>query len=322
MRQFFWRVAIGGLIWLQAGGAARACDLCAVYRAQEMGKAKGSINLGVVEQFTHFGTLQEDGRKVDNEADQRLESSITQISLGYQIVEPFGVQVVVPAIYRDFRRPEDSRIDEGTVSGIGDVSLVGYWRAHPFMNMEKKTMLSVNVLAGIKFPTGDSDRLREEENETEPAPGVQPSAIHGHDLALGSGSYDGIVGGGFAFQQHRWLCTAAVEYSIRTEGDFDYECGNDLLWNIKPGYYLWLSEKGTCALKAALHGEDKAEDKHHGEEADDTAITAWYLGPEISCTWGDRLSAALGAEFPLDIDNSALQIVPDYKVLAAATWRL
>ena len=43
----------------------------------------------------------------------------------------------------------------------------------------------------LKFPTGDSSRLEEEFHEVE-IPGAPENAIHGHDLTLGTGSYDGI----------------------------------------------------------------------------------------------------------------------------------
>jgi hypothetical protein len=49
------------------------------------------------------------------------------------------------------------------------------------------------LLTGIKFPTGDSSRLEEEFEEVE-IPGAPESGIHGHDLTLGTGSYDGIFG--------------------------------------------------------------------------------------------------------------------------------
>jgi hypothetical protein len=46
-----------------------------------------------------------------------------------------------------------------------------------------------------------------------------------------------------------------------------------------------------------------------------------FIGPELSYTWKEHLSAELGAEFPVVSDNSALQLVPDYRVKAAVFWR-
>src|SRR5205823_6450459 len=56
---------------------------------------------------------------------------------------------------------------------------------------ESDCTCSIVALAGLKFPTGDSSRLKEEFHEVE-IPGAPESGIHGHDLTLGTGSYDGI----------------------------------------------------------------------------------------------------------------------------------
>src|SRR5689334_17515196 len=92
-----------------------ACDLCAIYSANQ---ARGEIGKGpfggVAEQFTHFGTVQVDGEKVDNPTGQYEDSSISQVFLGYNFNERFGVQFNMPLIYRSFKRPEGFAIDEGT----------------------------------------------------------------------------------------------------------------------------------------------------------------------------------------------------------------
>lgn len=54
---------------------------------------------------------------------------------------------------------------------------------------------------------------------------------------------------------------------------------------------------------------------------DDTAVTSVYLGPQLNFTWSGKLSAQLGADLPVSIVSSGEQIVPDYRVRAALTWR-
>jgi hypothetical protein len=87
-------------------------------------KAPGSrgFEASVFEQYTYFGTLQEDGDKVSNAAGQKIDSSITQLVLGYRFNGRAGVQFNLPVIYRSFRRPEGATIQNGSESGIGDVS--------------------------------------------------------------------------------------------------------------------------------------------------------------------------------------------------------
>jgi hypothetical protein len=301
-----------------------ACDLCAIYRSMEAKSTRPGFNLGVFEQFTHFGTLQQDGQSVANPAGQSLDSTITQFVLGYQLNDRFGVQLNIPYIHRSFRRPTfpdgaTLAIENGNEEGLGDISLLGHYRAWQYFSED--TILAWDLIGGVKFPTGSSDRLKEELAEMDVPEGLPASGIHGHDLALGSGSYDGIVGTALFARWQRALLTSGMQYTIRSRGDIDYRYANDLNWYVKPGCYLWLSQHGTLGLQLVLSGEDKGKDDLAGTVADDTGMTSVFIGPELSFTWKEYLSAELGAEFPVVNDNTAFQLVPDYRVKAALTWR-
>ena len=297
---------------------ACACDICAIYSAAE---ARGDVGrgffTGVAEQYTHFGTLQEDGQEVPNDVGQYLNSSISQLFGGYNFNSRLGVQLNVPLIYRSFKRPEGFEIDRGTEVGLGDIAATG--RLLVLREISEKRTILWNIIAGMKFPTGNTDRLREEQDEVE-IPGAPESGIHGHDLTLGSGSYDAIVGTSFYGLWRRFFFSAGTQYAIRTEGDFDYQFANDLTWWGGPGVVLVLSDNFTLSLQANCTGETKSRDTFEGEKAEDTGLTAVYLGPEIMATWQTHLSAELGADLPVSIDNTALQIVPSYRVHAAVTW--
>jgi len=82
-----------------------------------------------------------------------------------------------------------------------------------------------------------------------------------------------------------------------------------------------LSDSFTLSLQANVSGETKGRDTFQGAKAEDTGITAVYLGPEILLTWRDKLSVEFGVDLPVSIDNTALQIVPDWRVRGALTWR-
>lgn len=296
-----------------------ACDLCAVYAASESrGDLGKGLIIGVAEQFTHFGTIQQDGVKVANDANQSLDSSITQVLLGYNFTERFGVQFNLPIIHHSFRRPEGGAIDRGTESGVGDVSLTAH--AQLIRRETRDTTFAWNVLGGVKFPTGDTRRIAEELNETEPVPGEPESGIHGHDLTLGSGSWDGVMGTSAFLRWKRCFLTASLQYSIRTRGDYGYEFANDLTWSGGPGVLLALNNSFTLSLQANVSGEAKCRDTFQGAPAEDTGITAVYLGPEIVLTWQEKLSAEFGVDLPVSINNTALQTVPDWRARGALTW--
>jgi hypothetical protein len=309
-------------------GTTTACDLCSVYSAAQ---ARGDIGkgffAGVAEQFTHFGTLQEDGRKIPNPAGQYLDSSISQLFAGYNFSERFGLQLNLPIVGRWYQRPDDAgNIERGSVSGIGDIALLGHFQAYRYET--KQRTFSWTLLGGIKFPSGSTSRLHEEvdelnapePSEEEETSSLPESGVHGHDLTLGSGSIDGIVGTGLFARWNRFFFNANVQYAIRTKGDFDYEFANDLTWFGGPGAYLVLHDKYTVALQLAVTGEDKGLDTFMGMKAEDTGITSVYLGPQVAVSWKDKLSAEFGLDLPVLQNNTSLQSVPDYRVRAGLTW--
>ena len=185
---------------------AVACDLCAIYAATEAqgGGGKGFF-AGVAEQYTYFNTLQINGRDVSNEGNQYINSSISQVFAGYNFNNRIGVQFNLPVIYRSY----GYQSQRGSESGIGDVSLIG--NVQLYQKMTEEFTFNWTGLGGVKFPTGNTSQLNPDQPDF--APG-----IGGHDLTLGSGSYDGLVGTGFYARWKRLFLTGAMQYAIRTEG--------------------------------------------------------------------------------------------------------
>jgi hypothetical protein len=286
-----------------------ACDLCAVYAATEAqgGSGKGFFG-GIAEQYTYFDTLQIDGRDAPNEGDQYLNSSISQVFAGYNFNNWIGVQFNLPVIYRWY----GYRTERGSESGIGDVSLLGNVRL--YQKLTEAFTFNWTALGGVKFPTGSASELNPELPEF--APG-----IGGHDLALGSGSYDGLLGTGFFVRWKRLFLTGAMQYAVRSEGAFGYQYANDWTWIGGPGVYLVLGDRQTLSLQAMVSGETKGLDTLNGTPVDDTGITSVFLGPQINYTWSSRLSAMIGADFPVSIVSSGEQIVPTYRLRGAVTVR-
>jgi hypothetical protein len=308
------RLAFIGL--LAFGAPTFACDVCAVYSAASATSERSGLQLGVAEQFTHFGTLRDNGHEVDNTADQYLDSSITQLFVGYNFNSRVGVQVTLPLIARRFRRPAGGRMQSGSENGPGDLSLVGHLVAWDFAT--ERSVMRFTLLGGVKFPTGNSDRIGEELHEEE-SPGVQ-SGIHGHDLALGSGSYDGLVGGTLFWSHDRLFVTTSTQYAIRSRGSFGYRYANELTWAGGPGYFVYLDHGWSVAVQGVFSGETKGKDDLNGEPAGDTGVTALYLGPQFSMTWGGQLALEMGVDVPVLQHNTSLQLLPDVRARGGLVW--
>jgi hypothetical protein len=295
-----------------------ACDLCSVYTASEAQGGGTGFYSGVAEQFTYFNTLQSGGQTVANDGES-INSLNSQAFLGYNFNQRFGLQLNLPIIYRQYRRQFTAE-DDGHVfspanrseTGLGDLSLVGNVRVYKYSG--ENFTFNWTALGGIKFPTGGTGQLN-------PANPDFATGIGGHDLTFGSGSYDGLLGTGFSTRWERLFLTGGMQYSLRTAGAFDYQFANDWSWSGGPGVYLVLEDNYTVAFQAAVSGESKGQDTIAGVPTDDTALTIVYLGPQIDVTWSDQLSAHLGADLPVSIASTGNQVVPDYRIHAAVTWR-
>ncbi|HEX9045433.1 MAG TPA: hypothetical protein VF988_00285 [Verrucomicrobiae bacterium] len=289
------------------GTPAWACDLCSIYSATEAQNGGKGIFAGVAEQFTEFGTLQMDGVRVPGNGEY-IDSSVSQIYAGYNFNQHIGLQFNLPVIYRAYG-DNFMRADE---SGIGDASLTANIRL--YKKSTDNFTFTWTALGGIKFPTGDSSLLNASD-------GSLPSGIGGHDLALGSGSFDGLVGTGLSARWKRVFINGQMQYGIRTRGDFAHRYGNDWTWAAGVGTYLLLKDEYSLALQFTTSGESKGMDTFAGAPDPDSAETVIYAGPELALTWHDNLSIHGGVDVPLSRANSGEQLMPDYRVHAGINWR-
>lgn len=323
---------------------ASACDLCALYTAlQTESPQSGAIRLSVSEQYTLFDKIQDNGHHVENTANQYLKSSVTQIGAQYDLSDTVAVQGIVPILSRSFRRIEDGMVQHGDESGVGDSSLLLHYI--PVRYAENDVAVRLRVFGGVKVPTGDAHRLGEEagagmghdaagmrqrhmdesqgeETHGDTSAAMPASAIHGHDIALGSGSFDFPVGMGLTTQWSRALANADVQYTMKSDGAYSYRYANDLIWSTSVGGYLYLEDECQVSMRVRFSGQYKGMDTGKGGvEYSDTAYNTQFIGPEVSASIDGVLQGVLGVDLPVNVTNSDLQITPTYRWRAALTYR-
>ena len=163
-----------GSLWLALlVPGVSACELCAIYSATGTGQSSSGFLFTLSEQYISAHTLQGEGEPftaIPFLSSAYLDSSFTHLVPGYNFSSRFGVSLNAPIIYRDFRRTEflttangTVMVDEsGSVFGLGDLALVGRWTLLQKNTMKRSAI--INLLAGVKFPTGDTSRLDDEVN--------------------------------------------------------------------------------------------------------------------------------------------------------------
>ncbi|MCB0319060.1 MAG: hypothetical protein KDD56_09910, partial [Bdellovibrionales bacterium] len=198
-----------------------ACDFCAVFNQVEIeeGSAK-SFKLGLAHQFTHQSSNIIRPEGLESFPGQYLDSNITQVISSYRFTDRFGVQLNLPLIYRKYRRVLDDNIDKGSEKGVGDLVILG--TLSPIRMHKEKSTLVWDLFAGAKLATGNSDPLKQErelflESLTRHG-GDNQSLVGGDDIALGSGSTDGIFGTSLFYQLYNFFLSGQVQYAVRTKG--------------------------------------------------------------------------------------------------------
>jgi hypothetical protein len=115
--------------------------------------------------------------------------------------------------------------------------------------------------------------------------------VHGHDLTLGSGSVDGIIGAQVFANWGRLFANAFIQYMARNEGAFDYRFANDLLFAAGPGAYLLtgdslFGEPYTLRAQALFSGETKGNDSIRSDKRP-SVINGALPRPRVRLRLGD-----------------------------------
>ena len=104
-----------------------------------------------------------------------------------------------------------------------------------------------------------------------------------------------------------------MQFTLRGDGLHQYHFANDLSWDGGPGYYLVRNPQTIVGLQFVVSGEHKDVDRFRGKAAEDTGIASVFVGPRIVASRG-RWSTEAEIDLPVLIDNTALQVVPDYRI--------
>ena len=182
----------------------------------------------------------------------------------------------------------------GTVSGIGDLSLLMKYRV---TDGERSGLA---LIGGIKVPTGNTHErsLDGERLETEHQPG--------------SGSWDPIVGASAGTRVGPMQLTASAIYQISTRGAQNTRLGNRLQGGIA------LSHR----FGAKPHEHMQTHNHHHGDELDDHGEehphSSWDAFVEVADEWEGRQK--IDGETEAASGGKWAYVAPGLRFNAASGW--
>ncbi len=307
---------------------AWACDPCAIFNAARLdGHEANSWRVAFGEQYTNFEKGKEYPENSFRNKDFVKGFNNSQFALSYDFNQQFGIQFTVPLISRYVEHIHDYRSSNQWDSGLGDVSLLASYS--PLHIKELNWTWLTGLTAGVKLPTGDTGVL-EDITSNDPDEQLKSQFLKHHTigttsggraLTYGSGSYDYIMGTNNLLRYKNYLLLSNIQYTIRTEGDFNYEFDNDLIWSALPAYYLLLDDNFTIAGGIGISGEHKGKDRLNGTELTGSNISNIYLGPEAIFSFKGKYSAQVGIDFRVSDKDQDADIVPENRVRASLAYR-
>lgn len=311
------------MTFLFASKRSYACDPCSLSSATKMmGQDSGKWSFSLSNQYTDFekSDRYKDNSQKNGEIGE--SSSTSQLIAAYDFTDSLGVQINLPFVYQSFQQIEDFRSSNQHEDGLGDLSLGANYT--PLDTDCGDYGFRLSLYGGLKFPTGDTGNLSEVESESPPHSLLSKhhpvSSGSGTVLSVGTGSYDFPISASLSITNGRAIFFSTAQYTFTTEGDFDYEFANNLLWDTGPGYYLSLDHDLTILTRVALAGEQKPTDKQNGQLVADSAVSNIYLGPQIVAILYDKLALEIGADFRVSKDNTDT-VIADYRIRSGLGWR-
>lgn len=309
MKKLVVSISLGAALF---AGSSRACDVCATHIALAGQEAVGRPNLGIFEQYSKFDP--------SGDSDEKFTSWTTQFALNYRLNDRFALQAGIPHLERELNGDNER--------GIGDATALAIVRALNYASEHDVGL--VDVYAGLELPTGDSDLLKGERDaameEREHAEHGHEEGEHGdhptgHHLALGSGSWDGILGASAYGKRDRWSAQGNAQYKLNTEGDYDFEYGDEIAWLVGGRYFALLEDRQSLAIGVDISGNWQDQNKVLGEtDTDHPKTRAAYAGPAVNYTYEDRLNVAFAWDFAIAGEDNGLQGAADTHVRASASW--
>lgn len=208
----------------------------------------------------------------------------TSVGLGYGVTDDFSVGLRLGHVARENIRAGHHSHDGGAVRnqaeahgdsrGLGDLSVLGKYR---FLN-DSDSNEEASVLAGLKMPTGRTDRrnLQGRRLETEHQPG--------------SGSWDPLIGVAYSKRMGGVSFGASGLYKVATTGAQATDLGDQVLYSAAISYRL-ISTAGEEA-EPHHHHPESGEHTHQGQA--DKLFSGTYIDLilEVNGEWQGRQTIA------------------------------
>jgi hypothetical protein len=301
-----------GVLWRGDTAAAQECDECLVASYVQSGFLPDSSGHAAFQFHYRYRHTPYQGSSSQSDApDEKVADTVLNLFYSYPLIDRVFLDVNLPVVSQAYtERPENS-YSSGRDSGLGDMSLVV--NTQPFLWVRDVYSIDWRMRGGVKLPTGDSGEL----SAVQARPPSTDSLVYPYDRALGSGSFDWILGSSLFLREDRWVGFGDAQFIGRTTGSDKFRAGDMVTVHLAPGYVFFQRAKDTVAvlLDSSLVFVDKSS--VDSEAIANSGETTLSVGPRVQATLRDTFSALIGVSLPVFQDRGGRQLGTDYTVVGS-----
>lgn len=247
-----------------------------------------------------------DGDKTDDEHIKRAAKTAL-LQVDYVFSESFALSALIPYIWSSEEVDQFNQSLVLETNGIGDIAVVGQFKI-PIIDEQPLV-----VGGGVKFPTGATQKVNENDGFTLPA-----------NLQPGTGSFDAIFLTSYqtSFTSRKsLLLTGSMYYRVNTTSDNltfhnRYKFGNEL--QIFAGFSdNYVTGGFTSSPSILFRLRHTAKDQIEDFANDNTGGTWLYLVPGLNLNVTENIILGVSADLPVFRDLNGFQITTSKKITAS-----
>jgi hypothetical protein len=278
------------------------------------------FGVGIRQDYFAGDTLYHRYDRVENTGGEYLRQNNTSLNLSYDLDENWSAFVGLRYSAKTYRREEDGGMANRTESGITD-PVIGLSYSGKIISTESRR-IGFNLFAGASLPFGNTDRTGEEVAE-HLAGEEHESAVHDHDLAMGTGQFGAVLAATLDYTEDRFVSRATVSYTYRPEGDHTYDFGDPVVWDVATGAQILTGGHDAfgVALLVGVTGEHVDHDRIDGVVEEKTGMHTLYAGPRLLVDFDSSIRANFQIDMPFAVYASSPSLISSWRARAGVTWR-
>lgn len=246
---------------------------------------KGKVTASIKYRYVHKDNLYNGSKRKTGNYNGKYDrvNQTMQLTAKAGIFDNFEARIMVPFHDKRLKRKSGNppaHADTDEVTGLGDIVLMGRYAV---LSERDGDWLNLAVGAGLKMPTGDSDRKN-------PAPFSASHKYMGPGAQLGTGSWDPKFELGTTKFFGRSRVDTHFMYTISGDGAHGSRKGNKFQYNLGYGYAL----NKFFDVELELNGVDQGRNWYDHSGTVNTGGHTIYLTPGIHWKITDKCHFSIG----------------------------